>query len=65
MNAMNDRTRDALFEQIAREVLLLKTLEERRSDSLDFHELSVMSIRKALLAAYEAGRASRDAERTR
>ncbi len=31
------------------------TLEARYSDSLDFHEVSVWSLKKALIAAYEAG----------
>ena len=35
------------------------TLERRDSDSLDFHDIPVWSLKKALLAAYEAGRASR------
>jgi hypothetical protein len=59
MNANNDAARDALLERIARDVLLIETLDERRSDSLDFHDLSVVTVRKALLAAYEAGRALR------
>jgi hypothetical protein len=64
MNATNDSTRDALFERIAHEVRLIETLDERHSDALDFHDLSVVTIRKALLAAYEAGRA-RGQERAR
>ena len=31
------------------------TLETRRSDSLDFHDVAVWSIKEALEAAYEAG----------
>jgi len=42
--------------KIAREVLDLETLETRRMDSLDFHDLAVWEIRKALEAAYNAGR---------
>lgn len=41
--------------RIAKEVLGLETLDERRSDSLDFHELSVWHIRNALEAAFAAG----------
>lgn len=44
------------IERIAREVLDLETLKERRSDSLDFHELPVWTIRAALEAAFAAGR---------
>jgi len=50
---------DAQIEVIAKKHLRLETLEERKSDSLDFHELSVWQIREALLADYEAGRNSR------
>ncbi len=45
-------------EKIAREILDLETLETRKSDSLDFHDMAVWEIRKALEAAYEAGRNS-------
>jgi len=44
---------------IARDHLGIPTLETRQSDSLDFHDLSVWSIRDALMAAFEAGVASR------
>ncbi len=33
----------------------LETLEARKSDSLDFHDLAVWSVKEALEAAYEAG----------
>ena len=42
--------------KIAREILDLETLETRKSDSLDFHDLAVWQIRDALSAAYNAGR---------
>lgn len=44
----------AALEQ-ARRALRLETFEERKSDRLDFHDLSVMSIRDAVTAAFEAG----------
>jgi hypothetical protein len=44
--------------EIAVRHLGLDTLDERGSDRLDFHELSVGSIRAALEAAYAAGAAS-------
>jgi hypothetical protein len=47
-----------VIEKIAREILDLETLETRNSDSLDFHDIAVWEIRKALEAAYEAGRNS-------
>ena len=49
---------DARLAEIARTTLGLETLETRRSDSLDFHDLAVWQIKQALQAAYEAGRAS-------
>jgi len=52
-------TKDELFTKIAQEHLLVETLEDRMMDSLDFHSVSVRSIKAALGAAYEAGRASK------
>jgi len=46
----------ATIDKIAREILDLETLETRNMDGLDFHELSVWEIRKAIEAAYYAGR---------
>lgn len=37
----------------------IETLKERSSDRLDFYDVSVWGLRDALLAAYEAGRASK------
>lgn len=54
---------DAMLEEIARTKLRLDTLETRRADHLDFREVSVWAVRAALLAAYEAGRASASADR--
>jgi hypothetical protein len=48
--------REAVFEAIAREHLRIETLERRKSDSLDFHEVAVWALRDALAAAFEAGR---------
>jgi len=50
------KSMNATIENIAREILDLETLETRNMDGLDFHELSVLEIRKALEAAYNAGR---------
>jgi hypothetical protein len=47
--------------RIAARILGIGTLDTRHSDALDFHELSVAGLRRALEAAYEAGRARRDA----
>ena len=49
-------TKDQLFTQIAAQHLHIETLETRNSDSLDFHDTAVWSIKAALEAAYEAGR---------
>jgi len=46
---------NTLVEEIARTVLDIPTLRERKSDSLDFHEVSVWGLKRALAAAYEAG----------
>ncbi|MHA6890840.1 DUF6900 domain-containing protein [Ralstonia pseudosolanacearum] len=40
---------------IAATHLLIETLETRKSDRLDFREVSVWSVRRALEAAFEAG----------
>jgi len=42
-------------ERLARQHLSIETLDARNSDSLDFHEVSVWSLRDALEAAYAAG----------
>ncbi len=44
-----------IFTAIAREHLFIETLKERKSDRLDFHEVSVWGVQDALLAAYQAG----------
>ena len=51
--------RDTILAEIAAKHLFLETLETRNSDSLDFHDRAVWSIKAALEAAYEAGRQSR------
>ena len=46
--------REALHEQV-RQMLDLETLADRKRDSLDFHEVSVSSIRAILAIAFDAG----------
>ncbi len=46
---------DTLLTDIAQRHLRIETLESRRRDSLDFHEVSVLELRDALEAAYRAG----------
>ena len=53
-----DAARHRAVEQIARQHLHVETLERRCRDALDFHEVPVWAIEAALIAAYEAGRAS-------
>ena len=49
--------------RIAREILRLETLETRRRDRLDFHDLAVWQIKDALQAAYKAGAENTPRER--
>ena len=53
------RLRDDAVEAIARKDLGIDSLESRKSDDLDFNEHAVWEIRKALNAAYAAGKAAR------
>ena len=46
---------DQLLTEIAKKHLSLETLETRNSDSLDFHDVAVWSLKDALQEAYEAG----------
>jgi hypothetical protein len=44
------------FERIAKKHLFIETLEERKSDSLDFKDVAVWCVAAALEEAYELGR---------
>ncbi|MEQ1615995.1 MAG: hypothetical protein ABL904_24820 [Hyphomicrobiaceae bacterium] len=46
---------DALLETIAREVLNIPNLATRGRDALDFHNVGVVSLQRALNRAYAAG----------
>ncbi len=48
--------KDATVNEIAQRILNIDTLQTRKSDSLDFHDVAVWSIKEALEAAFEAGR---------
>ncbi len=52
--AANQRLQTKL-EEIAKQHLDVETLEERKSDQLDFTECSVWGIQSALEAAYRLG----------
>jgi len=57
--ATKTATQKEVIEKIARDVLKLETLETRNSDSLDFSDQAVWTLRAALEAAYAAGAATR------
>jgi hypothetical protein len=46
---------EKMLTKIAKDHLQMETLETRKSDSLDFKEVSVWSVKDALSAAFEAG----------
>jgi len=46
---------EQLLTQIAQNKLGIETLESRKSDSLDFHDVAVWCLRDALEAAFNAG----------
>ena len=49
---------DKIIEEIAKEHFAVETLQERKRDSFDFHDVHVNSIKSALKAAYKAGQQS-------
>jgi hypothetical protein len=49
---------DQRLAQIAQEHLSIETLETRKHDRLDFHDVSVWGVKSALMAAYQAGLAA-------
>jgi len=51
-------TEARIIAEIAEKHLGVETLETRGLDSLDFYDLGVVSIKDALIAAFEAGRES-------
>lgn len=53
---MTESTLDNLFEKIAKDHLNIDTLRTRNSDEKDFHDVAVWEIKKALQAAYDAGK---------
>lgn len=46
---------EELLTQIAQSKLGIETLETRKSDSLDFHDVAVWCLRDALETAFNAG----------
>lgn len=57
VQAIEEPTEELLtaFTAIAKRHLLVETLETRGSDSLDFHDVGVIGIRRALADAYNLG----------
>ena len=49
-----------ILTDIAKTELNITTLELRKSDALDFHELSVGQIKRALEKAYKAGQSDKN-----
>lgn len=58
MTKRQEEKLNALLTEIAKEELQVETLEKRGSDNLDFYDVSVWGIKRALERAYEAGRQS-------
>ena len=58
------KTMEQIIEGIGINILFLETLETRNSDSLDFHKLSVWSIKEALETSYRAGMAAAETQNT-
>ena len=50
------------LEEIAKEALFLDTLETRNMDDLDFHDISVWRIKRALFKAYQLGNQNKKGE---
>ena len=55
MKHTNKKNIDQPLIDIAKQHCFFETLETRKSDSLDFHEVSVWGLKAALEAAYNAG----------
>ena len=52
----DEKSTEQIIQKIAADHLSIDTLDTRNSDSLDFREVSVWSIKSALHAAFDAGR---------
>jgi hypothetical protein len=55
---MTPVSRRLVIARIARDVLGIETLETRNADSLDFHDLAIWDVRRALLLAFNAGQST-------
>jgi hypothetical protein len=55
---MQNELEAALLDIARTHITPIETLETRRSDSLDFHEVAIWELKSAPEAAYRAGQAS-------
>lgn len=53
------KTKDEIVAYIATKVLGFETIETRKSDGLDFHEVAVWTVKEALELAFLAGQHSK------
>ena len=58
-NATDASPAEVAAAEIAAKILGIETLQERKRDCLDFHDLHVAQIKDALVRAYELGREAR------
>ena len=63
VSSYSDSEVGRVLTEIAQRYLQIETLETRRADDLDFHDLAVWNVRAALVAAYEAGRRAQEVKR--
>jgi hypothetical protein len=56
IDMMDNHDKHRALEEIAAKILNIPTLDARRSDLLDFHEVAVWSVKEALEAAFALGR---------
>ena len=53
---MTEKEIEKLAAQVAKDTLFIPTLEIQNRDSLDFHEVSVWQVQKALIEMYNEGK---------
>ena len=59
MSTTNNPRKNQTIAEIAATILGVETLATQNRDALDFHDLAVWNIQRALEAAYEVGRAAK------
>lgn len=63
MTKTTPKQRNDIFSVIARKVMNIETLETRRRDRLDFHDVAVWNIQEAVELAFRAGQRIAEGER--